>query len=155
MDLAEFLADTGPRIGFGALQFDMNLFRPAPEVRAVAAKHNLLPVARQPLAMGLLAGRTSPVTDPSDLRLNTPDWLAWYKDGEAAPVYAAKLASVRELLQSGGRTLAQGAMGGSGRRTPVLCRSPAFAHPRRHRKTPPHRRLAHFRQMWWPKLMGS
>lgn len=109
-DSAERAAHFAARDGFGAVQFDMNLFRPATEVRAVTAEFDLLPVARQPLAMGLLAGRTKTVTDPSDLRSNTPDWLAWYKDGEAVPEYAEKLNAVRELLQSGGRTLAQGSM---------------------------------------------
>ena len=109
-DSAENAAYFAPREGFGTIQFDMNIFRPATEVRAVTVRENLLPVARQPLAMDLLAGRTKTVTDPGDLRLNTPDWLVWYKDGDAAPEYASKLAAVRELLQTGGRTLAQGAM---------------------------------------------
>ncbi len=109
-DSAENAAAFASLEGFGTIQFDMNLFKPAKEVRDVSKLHGLLPVARQPLAMGLLAGRTKAISDASDLRLNTPEWIAWFKNGKPVPEYAEKLSAVRELLQSGGRSLVQGAL---------------------------------------------
>ena len=54
-DSAAAFAD---RDGFVAIQHDMNIFRPARDLRSVTGPLGLLSVARQPLAMGLLSDAT-------------------------------------------------------------------------------------------------
>ncbi len=54
------------------------------------------------------------------------DWMDWFHDGEVAPRPAAALESVRELLQAGGRTLAQGALAWLWARSPLTIPIPGF-----------------------------
>jgi aryl-alcohol dehydrogenase-like predicted oxidoreductase len=74
--------------------------------------HDLLSIVRSPLAMGLLTGkyRAGEATIANDIRAGNHHWLDYFKDGRVAPAYAARLAAIRDLLQTDGRTLAQGAL---------------------------------------------
>jgi aryl-alcohol dehydrogenase-like predicted oxidoreductase len=93
-----------------AVQQELNVFGADEEALAACERHDLAVLARSPLAMGLLSGRyTSPEQLPAgDVRRNTPWWT--YFDAEHMPAWLARIAAVRELLTSDGRTLVQGAL---------------------------------------------
>ena len=96
-----------------AIQVEMNVIDDAPEVIAVCEEYNLAALNRGPLAMGLLTGKYKPDTSlpDDDVRgRNAPDWMKYFKDGKANPEWLNKVTVVREILQSDGRTLAQGAL---------------------------------------------
>ncbi len=93
------------------VQTQINVFGWSSSVLDLARAAGLSVLARSPLAMGLLGGRYSAEHRPApgDVRLDTPWWN--YFDDEAMADWLARLASVRELLTVGGRTLVQGALG--------------------------------------------
>jgi aryl-alcohol dehydrogenase-like predicted oxidoreductase len=100
----------GPRCA--VVQCTLNVLDPAPAMLDLARDHDLAVLARSPLAMGLLSDRITAdtVIPPGDVRHTSPDWLAWFRDGRPTPDYLARRDAVREILTSGGRTVAQGAL---------------------------------------------
>ena len=75
--------------------------------------HDFAGIVRLPLAMGFLSGKfTSESHLPKDdIRSHPPVWLRYFNEGGgAAPEWTERLASIKEVLTSGGRTLAQGAL---------------------------------------------
>jgi aryl-alcohol dehydrogenase-like predicted oxidoreductase len=100
------------RDGFLAIQHAMNVFYRADMLVPALEQKGLLSINRSPLAMGVLGGKHDASTrfDPGEVRGRTASWMAYFVDGRIRPEYAARLASVRELLQSDGRTLVQGAL---------------------------------------------
>jgi aryl-alcohol dehydrogenase-like predicted oxidoreductase len=107
------------------VEHTLNLFNDAPEMLALCERADLGSVNRSPLAMGLLTGayRAGNRIGPGDIRGEAPAWLQWFEQGEPSPAFLARLDAVREVLTSGGRTLAQGALawvwGRSGRTVPI------------------------------------
>ncbi len=96
-----------------AMQYNCNLFDPAPEMVAFCERNGLTGINRGPLAMGLLSGKYSAGSSLGidDIRgAQSPEWIRFFKDGRPNPELLAQMDAVRELLQSGGRTLAQGAL---------------------------------------------
>jgi len=75
-------------------------------------KHDLACINNGPLAMGLLSGKFSARTrfSPDDVRGAAHEWTEYFKNGEVKKEFLDKLESVREILKSGGRTVAQGAL---------------------------------------------
>jgi aryl-alcohol dehydrogenase-like predicted oxidoreductase len=112
-DFADRAESYSNLLGFKSVQFEMNVFRPAREVLAAAETVNRTAVIRGPLAMGLLSGKYDggKSVGADDIRAQNMPWLAYFKDGRVAPEFEQRLASVRELLQSGGRSMVQGALG--------------------------------------------
>lgn len=98
--------------GFVAVEHAMNVFHDAPSMRATLDTHNLLPLIRSPLAMGILTGKfsASSTLPKNDNRADNHAWREYFWDGKVAPDYLASLNRVRELLCSEGRTLTQGAL---------------------------------------------
>jgi aryl-alcohol dehydrogenase-like predicted oxidoreductase len=97
-----------------AIQLQLNVFESNPEVLAICEKYDLAAINRGPLAMGLLTGKYTPETKPSvdDVRgVKSPDWMKYFKDGRPNPEFLEQRDAVREILTSGGRTVAQGALG--------------------------------------------
>jgi aryl-alcohol dehydrogenase-like predicted oxidoreductase len=96
-----------------AIQVELNVIDDAPDVLAVCEAFNLAAINRGPLAMGLLTGKYTP-----DKRLpeddvrgpHAPDWMKYFKDGQPNPEWLNQVNAVGEILRSGGRTLAQGAL---------------------------------------------
>lgn len=96
-----------------AIQVELNVVDDEPDVLAVCEEFNLAAINRGPLAMGLLTGKYVPgQTLPSDdvRGPNAPDWMKYFKDGKPNPEWLDKVSAVGEVLRSGGRTLAQGAL---------------------------------------------
>jgi aryl-alcohol dehydrogenase-like predicted oxidoreductase len=95
-----------------AMQIQLNVFDDNQPMLELCHRHDLGAVCRSPLAMGLLGGRYDAGTRISDddIRGQQPDWLRWFTDGRPDPDFLARLDTVRDLLTSDGRTLAQGAL---------------------------------------------
>lgn len=95
-----------------ALQHQANVFVDAPEIFTICAQHNLASINNGPLAMGLLSGKfdASSQLPTSDVRGSGHTWLAYFTDGKPRQEFLDRLAAVREVLSSNGRTLAQGAL---------------------------------------------
>jgi aryl-alcohol dehydrogenase-like predicted oxidoreductase len=95
-----------------AVQHELNVLRDAEPILALCEEFDLASVNRSPLAMGLLTGKfqagSSLPTD--DIRGTNPPWMQYFTDGKPNTECLGKLEAVREILTSGGRTLAQGAL---------------------------------------------
>jgi aryl-alcohol dehydrogenase-like predicted oxidoreductase len=116
------------RDGFVAIENDFNVFMPADELMQLASEKNLVSISRLPLAMGMLTGKYSDgrAVGDSDIRASGVDWMVFFKDGKAHPDYLRRLESLRELLTTGGRTLAQGALSWILARSPIALPVPGF-----------------------------
>lgn len=96
-----------------SIQLQLNVLDDNAEVIALCEKYNLTAINRGPLAMGLLTGKYSSNTNPSmdDVRgEKSPEWMRYFKDGKPSPEWLKKMESVREILASNGRTIAQGSL---------------------------------------------
>ncbi|SDK96171.1 aldo/keto reductase [Aliiruegeria lutimaris] len=114
--------------GFTAVQHTMNLWVPASAVLATIEAHGLLSVNRMPMAMGVFSGKytASTTLQPSDIRTNSFDWMEYFQGGQVVPEVLDMLESVKELLQTGGRSVAQGALGWIWAKSPNTCPIPGF-----------------------------
>lgn len=112
-DDADRAAVFGAGAHCGIVQCEVNVLRDRPDMYALADEADLAVLCRGPLAMGVLTGRDwSVATLPGDdIRSKAPEWLAYFTDGRPASGFAARRDAVRDVLTSGGRTLAQGALG--------------------------------------------
>jgi aryl-alcohol dehydrogenase-like predicted oxidoreductase len=111
-DFPDRAAAFAGREGFVSIQHAMNVFFRADALMPIIEQHGFLSINRSPLAMGLLSGKydASSRMAKDDIRGQSADWMAYYKEGSVAPEYAAMLSFVRDLLQHDGRTLVQGAI---------------------------------------------
>ncbi len=112
-DFTEKLAATVDRDGFGCVEHAMNVFFDAPNIQAFAHEKRLLTLLRSPLAMGLLSGKydASSRIPENDVRGQAVSSHAEYFQNHAPnPDFLARLDAIRELLQSDGRSLVQGAL---------------------------------------------
>lgn len=108
-DFPDRAAAFAGRPGMVAIEHAMNVFFRADALIPVIEAQGLLSINRSPLAMGVLGGAVR-VFANNDLRSQTVSWMEYYKDGTIAPDYAKRLHAVRDLLQTDGRSLAQGAI---------------------------------------------
>ncbi|MCT7373793.1 aldo/keto reductase [Chelativorans salis] len=106
---------------FVAVQQELNVFTDGPDMLAMCEENNLASLNRSPLAMGFLTGKFAADAHmpSSEVRGAGHGWVRFFQNGRPDPDYLRRLEAVRELLQTGGRTLAQGALGW------ILARSPA------------------------------
>jgi aryl-alcohol dehydrogenase-like predicted oxidoreductase len=97
---------------FVSIQHALNVFFRADKLLPVIEKHNLFSMNRSPLAMGVLSGKYDGASRfaSNDVRGQDEEWKSYFKDGGVAPEYLKRLQAVRELLQTGGRKLVQGAI---------------------------------------------
>jgi aryl-alcohol dehydrogenase-like predicted oxidoreductase len=96
-----------------ATQHQMNVLDDAGPMIALCQQLDLASINRGPLAMGLLTGkyRANSKLASDDVRGDqSPAWMKYFKDGRPNPEWLKKLDEIREILTSGGRTLAQGAL---------------------------------------------
>ncbi len=88
---------------------------------------NLGSMNRGPLGMGLLTGKMAPDTAfPADDVRAKVQWHPGFKDGKPTQEWLDKLASIRDILTSGGRTVAQGALAWIWARSPLTVPIPGF-----------------------------
>ncbi|MBB3126888.1 aryl-alcohol dehydrogenase-like predicted oxidoreductase [Paenibacillus rhizosphaerae] len=113
-----------------AIQHDFNVFIDNDAMLDVCERNRLASINRGPLAMGLLTGKYSEIVnvlDSKDIRQrNDLDWLTYFKDGVPSPKLTGQLRSIREVLTSGGRSLAQGALAWIWARSDVTIPIPGF-----------------------------
>lgn len=95
-----------------AIQQGFNIFGYEKGILELCEKYDLASINRSPLAMGLLSGKfTSASKLPSDdVRGNAHSWNSFFIDGRPNQKFLDKLEAVKEILTSGGRTLAQGSL---------------------------------------------
>lgn len=96
-----------------AIQVELNVIDDAPDILEICEEFNLAAINRGPLAMGLLTGKYTPgkTLPEDDVRgPNAPEWMKYFKNGQPNPEWLDKVGAVGEILRSGGRTLAQGAL---------------------------------------------
>lgn len=111
-----------------AIQHDLNVIADNAPLLAFIEAHGLASINRGPLGMGLLSGKYDANTQlaADDIRGKSPDWMQYFSDGVPNPDWLAKLAAIREILTSGGRTLAQGALAWIWGRSLVTIPIPGF-----------------------------
>ena len=98
--------------GFVGIEHAMNVFMNTPTIQSVAEKHKLIAWQRSPLAMGLLTGKYDDTTvmPDTDVRSVNNERRDYYHNAKPAPHHMRNLAAIRDLLQSDGRTIAQGSL---------------------------------------------
>jgi aryl-alcohol dehydrogenase-like predicted oxidoreductase len=94
------------------IQADLSVLRGSFGVLPVADRFDLGVIIRGPLAMGLLSGKyTADSKLPTDdVRGLSPAWMTYFTDGRPTPAFLDRISAARDVLTSGGRTLAQGAL---------------------------------------------
>jgi aryl-alcohol dehydrogenase-like predicted oxidoreductase len=115
--------------GCTAIQVQCNVIDDAPEVLAVCEELDLAAINRGPLAMGLLTGKYAPGTTLPDDDIRgpkSPGWMKYFQGGRPNPVWLDKVKAVGEILRSGGRSLAQGAVAWLWARSPKALPIPGF-----------------------------
>lgn len=125
-DRAEVFAQ-GPHCS--AIQLQLNVLDDNPPVIAICERYNLAAINRGPLAMGLLTGKYTAETKASidDVRgEKSPEWMKYFVNGLPNPEWLKRREAVRELLTSGGRTVAQGALAWLWARSPQTIPIPGF-----------------------------
>ncbi|MBE7157483.1 MAG: aldo/keto reductase [Rhodospirillales bacterium] len=111
-----------------AVQHELSLFADAPEMLTHCTQRRLASINRSPLAMGLLTGKfhAGSRLGNDDVRGKQPEWLRFFDAGQPKAEWLRRLEAVREVLQSGGRTLAQGALAWIWGRSGVTVPIPGF-----------------------------
>lgn len=106
----------------------MNVLQDSPGMLAVCEEDHLLGLIRSPLAMGLLSGRFDAGSRlaSDDIRGVAPAWLTWFRDGSPAPEWLARVEAIRQVLTSGGRSPAAGALAWIWARSPWSIPIPGF-----------------------------
>lgn len=90
-----------------------NLFEDYGDMIGLCEEKGMLSLCRSPLCMGLLTGKYGANASfaANDLRgVNAPPWMTYFVDGKPNAEMMRRLDSVRGILTSGGRTLAQGCL---------------------------------------------
>jgi aryl-alcohol dehydrogenase-like predicted oxidoreductase len=112
-----------------AVQHAVNVLQDAPDMLALCEEADLASVNRSPLAMGLLTGkrRAGEALEAGDIRSRPPAWLQGFGEGSGAdPDWLARVDALKDVLTSGGRTLAQGALAWLWARSPRTVPIPGF-----------------------------
>lgn len=112
-DFSESAGAFADRPAFVAVEHAMNVLLDAPRMRKTLVESNLVGLIRSPLAMGLLGGNygIGDLIQKDDIRATANPKTDYFANGQVNPTYFSKLEAIRELLKTGGRTLAQGALG--------------------------------------------
>ncbi|WP_433166985.1 aldo/keto reductase [Kribbella sp. CA-247076] len=111
-----------------AVQHEASVLHDAPEFFALCERADLASINRTPLGMGLLGRRDAnrPATG-ADIRTLPPSWLRYFgKGGVPTPEWWEKVSAIRDVLESDGRTLAQGALAWLWARSPRTVPIPGF-----------------------------
>ncbi len=95
----------------GVVQQQLSVLDGNLELLALCEQLTLASINRGPLGMGLLTGKFAPDSSfrTDDVR-HKVNWHPGFKDGKPTPAWLNALESIRDVLTSNGRTLAQGAL---------------------------------------------
>lgn len=95
----------------GVVQQQLSVLDGNMELLTLCEHLNLASINRGPLGMGLLTGKFSPDSSfgHDDVRHHA-NWHPGFRDGKPTQAWLKALESIREVLTSDGRTLAQGAL---------------------------------------------
>lgn len=116
------------RPGCGVAQHGLSVLdRDEEDMLALCHELDLGSINRSPLGMGLLTGKftTESTFGPDDQRA-VAAWHRGFRNGRPTADYLGRLAAVREILTSSGRTLAQGALAWIWGRSPLTVPIPGF-----------------------------
>ena len=111
-----------------AIQHEASVLHDASDFFALCERADLASINRTPLGMGILGRRTAdrPATG-ADIRTLPPSWLRFFDEGGVpAPEWWDKVSAIRDVLESDGRTLAQGALAWLWARSPRTVPIPGF-----------------------------
>ena len=110
------------------IQTKANLFSYDAEAVDACEAHGFACLNNSPLAMGFLSGKFSERTrfDENDVRASAFDWTEYFENGRPKPAFLARMARVRDVLASDGRTAAQGALAWLWARSGVNIPIPGF-----------------------------
>jgi aryl-alcohol dehydrogenase-like predicted oxidoreductase len=111
-----------------AIQQALNVFDGNEALLAFCEAQHLASINRAPLAMGLLTGKygRGVALPTDDVRGAGHGWVWYFPDGTPNPDALKKVDAVREVLTSGGRTMAQGALAWLWGRSPNTIPIPGF-----------------------------
>ena len=100
------------RANGAAIQIKANLFSYDTAAVSACERHGFACLNNSPLAMGFLSGKFSKQTrfEPDDVRTSSFDWTEYFENGQPKPAFLARMSRVRDALESGGRSAAQGAL---------------------------------------------
>ena len=111
----------------GVVQQQLSVLDGNMELLALCESLNLGSMNRGPLGMGILTGKLAPGSSfPSDDVRHYVAWHPGFKDGRPSSDWLGRLASIREVLTSHGRTVAQGALAWIWARSPLTVPIPGF-----------------------------
>lgn len=112
----------------GVVQQELNVFLGNLELLRLCEELDLGSLNRAPLGMGILTGKFTPDSrfSGSDVRAVPDMWFDGFADGGVNPEWLSKLESVREVLTSNGRTLAQGSLAWIWGASPLTVPIPGF-----------------------------
>jgi len=123
-DAAAAFSD-GP--GCAAVQQQLSIFDGNFELLALCEEMGLASVNRSPLGMGILTGKFTADTEFNDDDVRgSAQWFPGLEDGRPAQRWIEALDSVRDVLTSDGRTLAQGAIAWLWGRSDITIPIPGF-----------------------------
>ncbi len=128
-DLPESVKLYADRRHFTAVQQQLNIFEGSLALLRACEENRLASINRSPLAMGLLTGKFDAGSrlPKDDVRGAGFSWCeTLFKDGKPAPAYLDKLEAINDILKSGGRTLAQGALAWLWAKSPASIPIPGF-----------------------------
>jgi len=111
-DFSDNASAMSNRSNFTAIEHAMNVLTDAPKIQKVVHSNQWQALIRSPLAMGILSGKYSKGQrmPEDDIRSQSLQWMQYYSDSQPNPQYLDRFDNIRELLQTGGRTPAQGAL---------------------------------------------
>ncbi len=93
-----------------AIQHQLNVMQGNPDTLQVCEENHLASLNRTCLGQGLLTGKFSKNSQVADNDTRALGFTGFFKDGKPVPEFIDKLAAIREILMSEGRSLAQGAL---------------------------------------------
>ena len=127
-DRADVIRPFATSPGCGVVQQGLSVLDDTnPELLALCEELDLASINRSPLGMGLLTGKfTADTTFPSNDQRHRAQWHPGFKDGAPTQDWLDKLAAIRDVLTSNGRTLAQGALAWIWARSPKTIPIPGF-----------------------------
>jgi aryl-alcohol dehydrogenase-like predicted oxidoreductase len=111
----------------GVVEQQLNIFDGNIELLKLCEERNLASINRAPLGMGILTGKYNPDSsfNDDDVRKHA-QWFPGLINGKPNKEWLLALESIKEVLTSNGRTLAQGALAWIWARSPVTIPIPGF-----------------------------